>query len=323
VDALRKGFDGPFQHFYGLFDFSKLMGIVQFNNGLGFLFQTIGGSFSQLQGSLAGANRVFEMIDAQKEAPEGDAFEPVAGKPAIALREVQFSYEDGQEVLTSLTENVYPGEKVALVGGSGSGKSTALKLLLGFYGIRSGSVELFGNNVGEYPTALRRLVAYVPQTCYLFSGTVRDNIAAGRPGATKEEIEQAARAALAHDFILELPQGYDTEVGERGAQLSGGQRQRIAIARAVLKNAPILLLDEATASLDSQSEAHVQQALDSLMEGRTVVVVAHRLSTIRHADRILVLDGGSIVERGTHEELVSQDSRYAAYCRLQFEGMAS
>lgn len=304
---------------YNWFNFATLLGIIQLNNGLGFLFQTIGGSFSQLQGSLAGANRVFEMLDAEKEASDATELHPVAGSPAIRMDAVSFAYEEGRDVLTALTGTVLTGEKVALVGGSGSGKSTALKLLLGFYGASSGGIELFGHRLDSGSTALRRSIAYVPQTCYLFSGTVRDNIAAGRPGATDQEIEQAAQAALAHDFILELPQGYDTEVGERGAQLSGGQRQRIAIARAILKDAPLLLLDEATASLDSQSESQVQAALEALMKGRTVVVVAHRLSTVRNADRILVLEGGAIVEEGPHEELLRLDGRYASYCRAQFE----
>ena len=306
---------------YGLLDFPKLMGLVQFNNGLSFMFNSIGGAFTQLQASLAGANRVFEMLDAEEEAADAAVLLPKEGRPAIEIKNLCFAYEEGQTVLASLNETVYAGEKVALVGGSGSGKSTALKLLLGFYGAQSGDIELFGHSVAAHSTALRKSIAYVSQTCYLFFGTVKDNIAAGRADATDGEIEQAAKAALAHDFIMELPQCYDTEVGERGAQLSGGQRQRIAIARAILKNAPILLLDEATASLDSQSEALVQQALDGLMEGRTVVVVAHRLSTIRHADRILVLDGGRIVERGSHDELLARDSLYAAYCKAQFEGI--
>ncbi len=300
------------------FSFATLMAVIQLNNGLGMLFQTIGGSFSQLQGSLAGANRVFEMLDAEKEAGDDGVLAPLEGSPAIRLHDVTFSYEEGHDVLSNLSATVQAGEKVALVGGSGCGKSTALKLLLGFYGVRSGHIELFGHRLDSGSTAMRRNIAYVPQTCYLFSGTVRENIAAGRPGATYREIEQAAMAALAHEFIMELPQGYDTEVGERGAQLSGGQRQRIAIARAILKDAPLLLLDEATASLDSQSEAQVQAALERLMQGRTVVVVAHRLSTVRNADRILVLEGGTIVEQGAHEELLEIGGRYADYCQTQF-----
>ncbi len=305
---------------YQWFSFATLLAVIQLNNGLGMMFQTIGGAFSQLQGSLSGANRVFEILDAEKELADEEELVPTPGSPAIRLDEVSFTYDGSHDVLSKLTGIVQPGETVALVGGSGCGKSTALKLLLGFYGAQSGRIELFGHRQSGCSTALRRCIAYVPQTCYLFSGTVRDNIAAGRPGASDAEIVQAAKAALAHDFILELPQGYDTEVGERGAQLSGGQRQRIAIARAILKDAPLLLLDEATASLDSQSEAQVQAALERLMQGRTVVVVAHRLSTVRNADRILVLEGGTIVEQGPHDELLRLDGRYAAYYRMQFEG---
>lgn len=305
---------------YGMTSLSRLMGVIQFNSGMFFMFQVIGGAFTQLQASLAGANRVYEMLDVKREPAAGEKLQPQPGAPAIELTDVCFSYEDGQDVLTGLTQSIRQGETVALVGGSGSGKSTALKLLLGFYPVQSGDISLFGHSMKNHWAALRNSVAYVPQTCYLFSGTVRENIATGRPGATDGEVEEAARAAMAHDFIMELPQGYDTQVGERGAQLSGGQRQRIAIARALLKDAPLLLLDEATASLDSQSEAQVQRALEGLMAGRTVVVVAHRLSTVRNANRILVLEGGRIVEQGSHEELLLEDSRYATYFKAQFEG---
>lgn len=308
----------------GLLPFSRMIGLVQFNGSMLMMFQTIGSAFTQLQASLAGANRVMELLDAEQEPAQAEAPRPADGAPAIVMKDVGFAYEAGREVLSGFTGTVRRGETVALVGGSGSGKSTALKLLMGFYPSQSGEISLFGRNLGHCRTALRSFAAYVPQSCYLFSGTVRDNIAAGRPGATDGDVQAAAAAAMAHDFIMELPQGYDTEVGERGTQLSGGQRQRISIARAVLKNAPILLLDEATASLDSQAEAHVQAALERLMAGRTVVVVAHRLSTVRNADRILVMEGGRIVEQGSHEELLARSQgRYASFYKAQFEGIAS
>jgi subfamily B ATP-binding cassette protein MsbA len=211
-----------------------------------------------------------------------------------------------------------PGKITALVGPSGGGKSTILALLLRFYEQQSGSILIDGQSILEVSRrSLRRQIGYVGQHVHLFGGSIRENIAFGRLGAPEEAIIAAAKAAHAHDFIMAFPQGYDTPVGEHGLQLSGGQRQRIAIARALIKDAPIILLDEATASLDSESERNVQDAMGRLCEGRTTLVVAHRLHTIMHADRILVVEHGSIVESGRHEELLSKGSRYASFYRAQ------
>jgi ATP-binding cassette subfamily B protein len=213
-----------------------------------------------------------------------------------------------------------PSRITALVGPSGSGKSTVLNLILRFYDAQAGKITIDGQDIATVSRrSLRRQIAYVGQDVQLFSGSIRDNIAFGRPGASEDEIVAAARAAHAHDFIMAFPTGYDSPVGEHGVQLSGGQRQRIAIARALIKNAPIILLDEATAALDSESERHVQEAVAELCKGRTTVMIAHRLSTIMHADRILVVEGGRIVESGRHEELLRRGGRYASFYRLQLQ----
>ncbi|MFN5487824.1 MAG: ABC transporter ATP-binding protein, partial [Bradyrhizobium sp.] len=211
-----------------------------------------------------------------------------------------------------------PGKVTALVGPSGGGKSTVLALLLRFFETREGDILIDGQSILSVSRrSLRQQTAYVGQDVYLFRDTIRANIAFGKGGATEAEIIDAATAACAHDFIMSFPLGYDTPVGEHGAQLSGGQRQRIAVARALIKNAPIILLDEATAALDSESEKQVQEAIDHLCQGRTTIVIAHRLHTIMHADAILVVEGGEIVERGRHEELLRRGGRYASFFRLQ------
>jgi ATP-binding cassette, subfamily B, bacterial len=208
---------------------------------------------------------------------------------------------------------------VALAGSSGGGKSTLLKLLLGFYNVDKGRILLYHKPLSEYSLKeLRKQFAYVPQNTYLFDGTIAENIAYGEPGAPPDRIEECARAAYAHGFITQLSEGYNSLVGERGVHLSGGQRQRIAIARALLKDSPILLLDEDTASLDSESDQEVQKALDVLMKNRTVIVIAHRLSTIRKCGRILVIEEGAVREEGSHEELMKKNGRYAELYAMQF-----
>jgi ATP-binding cassette subfamily B protein len=211
-----------------------------------------------------------------------------------------------------------PQKMTALVGHSGAGKSTIFNLILRFYEIDDGSITIDGQNTKNVSRrSLRQQIAFVGQDVFLFRASIRDNITFGRPGASTAEIVAAAKAARAHDFIMGLEDGYDTQVGEHGLNLSGGERQRIAIARALVKDAPIILLDEATAALDSESEYHVQQAISELCKGRTTIVIAHRLSTIMHADRILVIEAGEVVESGRHEELLRKGGRYAAFYRIQ------
>jgi ATP-binding cassette, subfamily B, bacterial MsbA len=275
----------------------------------------------ELNSALVGVRILFEIIDSPPtEAPDED-------KPALKITEariefdnVMFGYRPAEVVIRNMTFTVEPGKMTALVGPSGGGKSTVFNLMLRFYEPTAGTIRIDGQNIAEVSRrSLRGQVAYVGQDVFLFHGTIRDNIAIGRPGASEDEIIAAARAAHAHEFISGFPQGYDTQVGERGTQLSGGERQRVAIARALIKNAQIILLDEATAALDSESERLVQDAMDHLCQGRTSIAIAHRLHTITHADRILVVESGAIVESGRHDELLRKNGRYAAFYRLQIK----
>jgi ATP-binding cassette subfamily B protein len=288
--------------------------------GLGELSQ-VWGEIAQASGA---AERLFEIlsIEPQIKAPP----RPVAlRKPAggeVEFRDVDFAYpgRPNVPVLDRLSFRVAPGEKLALVGPSGAGKSTIFQLILRFYDPVSGNVSFDGVRLTEAdPAAVRAHIALVPQDAVVFGTSIRENIQFGRPGATDAEIEKAAEAAHASEFIRRLPLGYETPVGERGVTLSGGQRQRIAIARAILRKAPLLLLDEATSSLDAESETLVQQALKRLMLNRTSIVIAHRLATVQSCDRILVLDHGRIVEEGTHVSLASAGGLYARLAKLQFE----
>ena len=273
-----------------------------------------------IQKALAAAQRVFDVLDLREEVrnlPDAKVLPAVTGN--VSFEHVTFSYNTGDEILHDLSFTAKPGQAIGLVGPSGAGKSTVASLLPRFYDCDAGTIRIDGTDIRHVTLdSLRNQVGIVPQETILFNGSVYDNILYGRLDATKEEIEAAAKAANAHDFIMELPEGYNTTLGDRGVNISGGQRQRIAIARAILKDPRILILDEATSALDTESERVVQEALNRLMVGRTSIIIAHRLSTIKNADRILVLDKGKLVEDGTHEELMAKNGLYAHLYQIQY-----
>jgi subfamily B ATP-binding cassette protein MsbA len=279
------------------------------------------GLYTQLQEAAGAAKRVFDLLDEQPDiADQPGAVDLPVVRGRLDFTDISFAYPGAEHVLHNIELTIQPGEVLALVGPSGAGKSTLFNLIPRFYDPTSGHIQLDGRDLRTVTLAsLRSQIGLVPQETQLFSGTVRENIRYGNLDASDDELAAAARAANAEEFIQNLPEGYDTKVGERGVKLSGGQRQRIAIARAILKNPRILLLDEATSSLDSESEGLVQEALERLMHNRTTVVIAHRLSTVQNADRIAVLEQGRLAELGTHTDLLNLDGLYARLYRMQFQ----
>ena len=286
--------------------------------------QALAGLYAQLQSALAGAERIFELIDTRPEiadAPDAVPLPPVQGR--VEYDRVTFSYNAGEPVLQDVSLTAEPGQTVALVGPTGVGKTTLVSLLTRFYDVKEGAIRIDGHDVRSVTQdSLRRQMGIVLQDTFLFSGTVMENVRYGRLDASDEEVMAAAKLANADQFIARLPEGYQTQLGERGHNLSQGQRQLIAIARAVLSNPRILVLDEATSSVDTRTEQLIQRALDDLLKGRTSFVIAHRLSTIRNADQVLVLDQGHIVEQGTHEELLAAGGVYADLYNSQFRRQA-
>src|SRR5579863_2430635 len=282
---------------------------------------------NNLQQALGASSEIFKFMDTEDEVRENPGAKPLPPfSHGIRFEEVGFSYEtngdEGRDILRNIDLEVHAGEVLAVVGSSGAGKSTLVHLIPRFFDVSSGRLMIDGRDVRDTTLAsLRSQIGVVSQDTVLFNDTVRNNIAYGQPNVPQRQVEDAARAALAHDFVMALPGGYDTVIGERGVRLSGGERQRIAIARALLKNAPILILDEATSALDSESESLVQSALHNLMTGRTVVVIAHRLSTVRSADRIVVLEHGTIADIGSHEDLMKRFGTYRRLYDLQFKDL--
>ena len=313
----------------GLFFYFKMIDGPDFTAFILYITMLIGpirtlvNLFEQIQDGLTGLNRFCQIMDTPSEyEPENPVDSALDGD--IVFENVSFGYaekgEKGAEVLKNVSFTIKKGQTVALVGSSGGGKTTICNLLPRFYRCMEGTISIGGTNINDVTTtALREKIAVVAQDVFLFSGSVRDNIMYGSPTKSEAELIQAAKRANIHDYVMTLPNGYDTEVGERGVKLSGGQKQRIAIARAFLKNPPILILDEATSALDNMTEMQVQAALTELSVGRTTLVVAHRLSTVKNADRILVITDGEVAENGTHEELVAQGGLYAELYRYQFK----
>ena len=282
----------------------------------------LSGAWENIQNAMAGAERVAELLDEAPDVVErSDAIKlPGRARGELSLREVSFSYVDGQPVLEDINLDIPAGHVVALVGPTGVGKSTLASLIPRFYDVQKGVVTLDGHDIRDLSlNSLRRQISIVLQDVFLFHGTARDNILFGRPDATEREVVEAAMIANAHEFLDALPEGYETVIGERGVKLSGGQKQRLAIARAVLKDAPVLILDEATSAVDTQTELLIQEALERLMVGRTTLIIAHRLSTIRSADAIVVLEDSRITQMGTHEELIVQEGLYRQLNEVQNE----
>jgi len=297
--------------------------LMSFNMLLGQLLgpiRMLGWQVSMVQRTIASGERIFEILDTQADVRDKPGAKPIGEiEGRVTFENVSFAYDGVNMVLKNINLDVSPGETVAILGGTGSGKTTLINLIPRFYDVTEGRILIDGVDIRDVTIeSLRRQIGIVTQETFLFSASLRDNIAYGKPEATDEEIIEAAKAAHIHDFIMSLPDGYDTLIGERGVGLSGGQKQRVAIARALLMDAKILLLDESTSSVDVETEMQIQQAFSKLLKDRTAFIIAQRLSTVRDADRVIVLDNGRIVEEGTHEELLQLGGIYTAIYNLQF-----
>lgn len=280
---------------------------------------TLIGFMEQYQNGVTGFQRFLEIMDAEPEKDDPQAEEMKVAEGHIEFKNVNYSYNEGEEVLKNVSLDIKKGEKFALVGPSGGGKTTICHLIPHFYDVKDGQILIDGKDINKITrSSLRANIGIVQQDVYLFNASIRDNILYGRPGATEEEVIEAAKRANIHDYVMSMPEGYDTVIGERGVKLSGGQKQRLSIARVFLKDPAILILDEATSALDNTTEILIQNALDELCKGRTTIVVAHRLSTVKNADEIAVVSGGKIIEQGTHEDLIASDGVYAELYKLQF-----
>ena len=310
--------------YLGMMGRMDIADVVAFLMYLSLFYQpltTLARLVEDVQTAFAGAIRVFDILDAESEVREApDAVAVPKGKGEIEFDNVSFAYDPKEPVLKEVSFKANPGEMIALVGPTGVGKTTVVSLLERFYDPQQGVIRVDGRDIRTMTLhSLRDQISMVLQDVFLFNGTIAENIAYGAHEATREQIIEAAKAARADGFIQEMPEGYDTVVGERGVRLSGGQKQRIAIARAVLRDAPILVLDEATSAVDTETEAEIQAAIEQLSGKRTMIVIAHRLSTVIRADQILVLENGRIVERGRHADLIQQDGLYSKLSRVQFK----
>lgn len=304
----------------GTMNSADIVGFILYLSKLYQPITTLGRLNEDLQNSLAAAERVFELLDTEPDVLDApDAYDIGRAKGEIKFEDVSFSYKEEIPVLKNISVTVNPGETLALVGPTGVGKTTFISLVARFYDCVSGKIKIDGHDIKKITQkSLRDNISVVLQDVFLFNGTIAENIAYGSENATKQDIINAAKIANAHDFITATENGYETLIGERGMRLSGGQKQRISIARAVLRNSPVLILDEATASVDTQTEKLIQNAIDTVIENRTTIIIAHRLSTVRNADKIVVLKEGQIVEMGTHDELVGKNGLYAKLCEIQF-----